>query len=50
MISEDKIIKMRNDGDQDFITKEARKILREKKNGKVNRSNKSSNRGNRGKK
>ena len=29
-VNEDKLIKIRNDADQDFITKEALRILREK--------------------
>lgn len=37
-------IQKRNEADQDFITKEAKRILEEKKNGK-NRSNQSQNRG-----
>lgn len=36
---EKKMIKERNKGDQDFITKEAKRILEEKKNG-TNRSDK----------
>ena len=47
---EQKIINKRNKGDQDFITKEAKRILEEKKNGSNrSKSRKQSGRGNKGK-